>query len=709
MTIENSTNKMLPQQMGITVNYPFTFNVILQDPTEEEAKKAIKATVLQKDGTEIELVYNTDYTIVLNTNRIGGTLTVKNMRTTDDKIVIYRQYKQTQEADYKDFNASPAETLEQCFDKLTMLSQQQQEEINRSLKLNVSSTKTDLSLPEPVANNTLIWDKQGENLLNYDIIGENNKFKAEINAGLEAGLSDIQNQFDNMKAEQNEKFETFETEINENIEQFKTEITTDLEDVLEASEKINQLEESVATATNASKVATEQATIAKQQASIATNKANEAINASTETKNQINTRANLDLSNLSTTGQAKFDAKADVTSVLNKTQITNCIVSVEELVKVATSSSSAMLTLKKGSIVYVSTNGTFNEVTIQSDVSAGSGGLFTDTGSRDLYACYVPSINEIRNIPVTQTYSQASAPSASSMLNSTYCGWFDTTNNIMKYTYDGGASWLACSLPFALGNPISGGTGWYQHIRQVFNGFGVVGQKTFATRGVTSLLPNGRNADGTLKNKEVTSTSFSIFDEAGKSSKVCFWDGTRILTYGVVNYFEQDEKPIFSGNNATWLNTKENVMYSTSDGGATWTPTGLRCYLGKLVKTNNGVITEFKPNEPVEFLKKGDIEKNLVEVKAYITETYSSGTSWYRIWSDGWIEQGGKISAGGANPSEVSVTFLKAFSNANYTMIASSYDSSGGTPIDATINSRTATSAKIRTSNVAGGWYACGN
>lgn len=195
MTVENTQNKMPPLQMGTTNEYPFTFAVLLQDPTEEEALEAIKASVLQADGTEIELVYNTDYTVTLNTDRIGGTLTVNDIRTSGDYITIYRQYAQTQEVDYKDFNSAPAETFEQCFDKLTMLSQQQQEEINRSIKLPVSSDITNLSLPNPVAGRTLKWNESETGLINSDVsIDEIDEFvqtavEASANATEQAGIA----------------------------------------------------------------------------------------------------------------------------------------------------------------------------------------------------------------------------------------------------------------------------------------------------------------------------------------------------------------------------------------------------------------------------------------------------------------------------------------------------------------------------------------
>lgn len=45
---------------------------------------------------------------------------------------------------------------------------------------------------------------------------------------------------------------------------------------------------------------------------------------------------------------------------------------------------------------------------------------------------------------------------------------------------------------------------------------------------------------------------------------------------------------------------------------------------------------------------------------AYVTKTWRSGTEWYRVWSDGWIEQGGHGTGG-------TCTFNKSFSNTNYT------------------------------------------
>lgn len=57
------------------------------------------------------------------------------------------------------------------------------------------------------------------------------------------------------------------------------------------------------------------------------------------------------------------------------------------------------------------------------------------------------------------------------------------------------------------------------------------------------------------------------------------------------------------------------------------------------------------------------IESDIAQIpqpRTYVTKTWSSGTEWYRVWSDGFIEQGG-------HGTGSVCTFSKPFSNKNYT------------------------------------------
>ena len=100
-----------------------------------------------------------------------------------------------------------------------------------------------------------------------------------------------------------------------------------------------------------------------------------------------------------------------------------------------------------------------------------------------------------------------------------------------------------------------------------------------------------------------------------------------------------------------------------------------------------------------------------MDCKAYITETYQNGTSWYRIWSDGWCEQGGVCAM---NSSWTTYTFLKSYKNTDYYLFAQLIHG-----INANYCTNPACVAKISNSQFktgiysgsaswVGDWYACG-
>ena len=137
MTVENKTSKTEKLIMG-SATYDFGFDVLLEDPTEEDAKQAIRCII--SDGySESELEYGTDYSVALNEDGKGGVVTVADPKNDSWTIIVYREYQEKQGSDYKDYNAFPAETLEQNLDKLTMILQQHAEELGRSVKVSLSS------------------------------------------------------------------------------------------------------------------------------------------------------------------------------------------------------------------------------------------------------------------------------------------------------------------------------------------------------------------------------------------------------------------------------------------------------------------------------------------------------------------------------------------------------------------------------------------
>ena len=94
---------------------------------------------------------------------------------------------------------------------------------------------------------------------------------------------------------------------------------------------------------------------------------------------------------------------------------------------------------------------------------------------------------------------------------------------------------------------------------------------------------------------------------------------------------------------------------------------------------------------------------------AVIVQNYKNGNSWYRVWSDGWIEQGGSFGEEYLSYAVKTFTFLKSFSDANYNVQAT--NGATGSFYCPALQSKTKTNFQLRdTVNYAGlgNWYACG-
>ena len=105
-----------------------------------------------------------------------------------------------------------------------------------------------------------------------------------------------------------------------------------------------------------------------------------------------------------------------------------------------------------------------------------------------------------------------------------------------------------------------------------------------------------------------------------------------------------------------------------------------------------------------------------VQKPAVVIENYVNGTSWYRVWSDGWIEQGGQIGKVGTDQT-VTVTLLRPFSTTNYFVSNTNLVGNVGSGSDPSCNSvgvrNTSGFQLMQDQNVGNGiigciWYACG-
>lgn len=98
------------------------------------------------------------------------------------------------------------------------------------------------------------------------------------------------------------------------------------------------------------------------------------------------------------------------------------------------------------------------------------------------------------------------------------------------------------------------------------------------------------------------------------------------------------------------------------------------------------------------------------ELYAVEVETYKNGDSWYRVYPDGWVEQGGKISVRG--DGNVTVTLLKEMADnkyyANWISAKGSAGSGTGTRAADTLTTTTFRVLNLADATMLANWYVCG-
>lgn len=215
----------------------------------------------------------------------------------------------------------------------------------------------------------------------------------------------------------------------------------------------------------------------------------------------------------------------------------------------------------------------FYAVKLQSDLSYTNINL-----SNQPHVAFIDTAGNLKIVVEgVQTHSGATAPTVPAI----YMLWYDTTNNLVKYSTNSGASYYDdCSLPIAVlgvsGNKMTS-------IDQIFNGFVYIGSTISALPGVRGLSPNYKNADGTLKNIEFTLN--------------------KVLTFTSGNYTYDDAIMVYRENSLNII-AKENWYYNQNDN---------ICYnyfmeLGR-VSAVNGNITSFTPKRVFKAADDQDVPK----------------------------------------------------------------------------------------------------
>lgn len=373
---------------------------------------------------------------------------------------------------------------------------------------------------------------------------------------------------------------------------------------------------------------------------------------------------------------------------------TNCITKIPQDIKLELSDE-GVLTLKAGSKIYVPNGANvFNTVTTASDIVFPVGNLTGDS-----------LIGVNADGTLGDVYATSNAISGDTAPSSTDSGirWYDRANNIITQ-YDSSAStWtVQKSLPLA---HVTRADGKFTEITQVFNGFGFFGTTVFGLPGVKVLMPNGRNADGTLKNLEITtnsvvlnSTTQTYIDNAHYN---CVLNNAadQIHTVESGYYYYTYERPEL-GANKRWYSEKDNMWYTCFAATPTVWTEDTQCVVLTYTYHSSAPISDFEIKAPISVVNQS--------MSDYVVSSFVNATTgqWYRKYKSGWVEQGG-VAANGAT-----ITYLIPFTDSNHVFTQSPIGSWSNNYYTLGV-SRTATTAVaqyggdvLAPSHIC--WYACG-
>jgi len=161
MTVSSDVNRISYAGNGSTTVFPVNYYFL--------ENSHLQVILITSAGVETIQTLTTNYTVTGAGNEAGGSVTMLVAPPVNVTIVIQRSVPATQETDYLANDPFPAESHERALDKLTMLAQQNEREIDRALKIPLASVATtSTELPIPVGNKLLAWNSNASAITNFD-------------------------------------------------------------------------------------------------------------------------------------------------------------------------------------------------------------------------------------------------------------------------------------------------------------------------------------------------------------------------------------------------------------------------------------------------------------------------------------------------------------------------------------------------------------
>ena len=427
MTISTLTIKNSYNADGSVTAFNYTFKITNEDDIEVITRTSA--------GTETVKVLTTDYTVSGVGNAGGGTVTFVTAPASGLTVILRRDTPQTQGLDLIENDPLPANSLEDAFDKLTSITQELQEENDRSIKLSRTNTMTSTEFTVGAsdrANKILAFDSAGEISVTQEL-GTYQGTDATV-------TTEAYNVRDIIKSTTAAQLNNVYICIADSVVGDLLTDTDHFELLVDAVSAATSETNAAASATSASTSATNAATSASNAATSATNASTSETNASTSATNAATSETNAATSETNAATSETNAATSATTATTKATEASTSATNAATSATNAATSETNASTSETNAATSATTATTKASEASTSATNAATSESNASTSATAAAASAAAAAASADNFDDTYLGAKASDPSVDNDGDALNAGdlYFNTTDNVLKY-YDGSA------------------------------------------------------------------------------------------------------------------------------------------------------------------------------------------------------------------------------------------------------------------------------
>ena len=427
MTISTLTIKNSYNGDGSVTAFNYTFKITNEDDIEVITRTSA--------GTETVKVLTTDYTVSGVGNAGGGTVTFVTAPASGLTVILRRDTPQTQGLDLIENDPLPANSLEDAFDKLTAITQELQEENDRSIKLSRTNTMTSTEFTVGAsdrANKILAFDSAGEISVTQEL-GTYQGTDATV-------TTEAYNVRDIIKSTTAAQLNNVYICIADSVVGDLLTDTDHFELLVDAVSAATSETNAAASATSASTSATNAATSASNAATSATNASTSETNASTSASNAATSETNAATSETNAATSETNAATSATTATTKATEASTSATNAATSATNAATSETNASTSETNAATSATTATTKASEASTSATNAATSESNASTSATAAAASAAAAAASADNFDDTYLGAKASDPSVDNDGDALNAGdlYFNTTDNVLKY-YDGSA------------------------------------------------------------------------------------------------------------------------------------------------------------------------------------------------------------------------------------------------------------------------------